>query len=155
MIREFSLYAGPQGAIEPLVVRPGTVTIVVGPNHSGKSLFLREIHQKADNESSSHSFYSERLAHQASETNESGQRRILRIVASIVASAMFIFRSTGSPFGRVVEPGHGFSKPNLCFSTLLAFELFWEICSPACVLRALRVLPDSEWFTSARSTQLH
>src|SRR6266498_3389936 len=45
LIRTISLKSGPLGPSAPLVVSPGSVTLFVGPNHSGKSKLLQEIRE--------------------------------------------------------------------------------------------------------------
>ncbi|HMJ90732.1 MAG TPA: AAA family ATPase, partial [Candidatus Acidoferrum sp.] len=45
MIRTISLKSGPTGATAPLIFTPGSVTLFVGPNHSGKSKVLQEIRE--------------------------------------------------------------------------------------------------------------
>lgn len=45
LIKTLTLSAGPQGSVVPLEFEAGTVTVFVGPNHSGKSILLKEIHE--------------------------------------------------------------------------------------------------------------
>lgn len=45
LIRSITLKSGPQGPSEPLTFEPGSVTLFVGPNHSGKSKLLQELYQ--------------------------------------------------------------------------------------------------------------
>jgi len=44
LLKTIVFKAGAQGPSAPLEIQPGHVTLFVGPNHSGKSLLLREIH---------------------------------------------------------------------------------------------------------------
>jgi putative AbiEii toxin of type IV toxin-antitoxin system len=43
LLESITLRSGPAGLMEPLVLKPASVNVFVGPNHSGKSLLLREI----------------------------------------------------------------------------------------------------------------
>jgi len=47
LMHKVTLKSGPLGATNPLDFQPATVNLFVGPNNSGKSLFLREISQFA------------------------------------------------------------------------------------------------------------
>lgn len=43
LLRSLTLNSGPSGQLGGVTLQPGAVTVFVGPNHSGKSLLLREI----------------------------------------------------------------------------------------------------------------
>ena len=43
LLETVTLKSGPQGLASPLIFAPASVNLFVGPNHSGKSLFLREV----------------------------------------------------------------------------------------------------------------
>jgi ABC-type enterochelin transport system ATPase subunit len=43
MLKNVKLQFGPHGSDDPLELEPGSITVFVGPNNSGKSLILREI----------------------------------------------------------------------------------------------------------------
>ena len=49
MINKIQLQFGPKGRTEKFEIDPGSVTIFVGPNNSGKSMVLREIEAYCQN----------------------------------------------------------------------------------------------------------
>jgi hypothetical protein len=49
LIKDIELKFGPSGPGSRLAFPPATMTVVVGPNSSGKSLILREIFQHCSN----------------------------------------------------------------------------------------------------------
>ncbi len=51
LIRAITLKSGPQGLSSSLTLRPGSVTVFIGPNHSGKSRILQEINEAVPKES--------------------------------------------------------------------------------------------------------
>ncbi|ATH07398.1 hypothetical protein BIY24_05425 [Halobacteriovorax marinus] len=48
MFNKIKLKFGPKGNVDPLEIEPGSVTVFVGPNNSGKSLLLRELDKFCD-----------------------------------------------------------------------------------------------------------
>jgi len=54
LLETVSLRSGPKGNAGPLIFPPASVNVFVGPNHSGKSLLLREIQNAIQNPEQAH-----------------------------------------------------------------------------------------------------
>lgn len=79
LVDRITFRAGPTPNSAPLAISPGTVTVIVGPNNSGKSVALQEIHRLLADRSSA-----ERQLVQDAEfvVPEAGALELLRAVAS-------------------------------------------------------------------------